>query len=176
MRIDGESRLTARLTVLAGAGGSGKDSVVEWVRAGSPSVWVPVPATTRPRRVPEVDGVHYVFLDRPAFERMITANALFEWTELGGHLYGTPREPIEDRLRTGQPVLLPLDLAGARQVRAAAPGARLVLLVPPTGEPDPAAVAEADAIVVHDLVEHAAIELVGLLGSFPTPAQPPVSG
>lgn len=159
--------------------------MVALVRARFPSVWVSVPATTRARHPAESADAR-VFVSRPAFERMIADGELVEWAELGGDLYGTPWDPIAHRLRAGRPVLLCLDLVGARQVRAQVPGARLVLLVGPStdpdllravsADPDRTVESDIDAVVVHDLAERAAAELVGLLGSsFLTPAQPRVS-
>ena len=126
--MDGDARPDARLTVLTGPSWAGRDSVVELVRARAPFVRVPVSVTTRRRRAHEVDGVHYTFVDRPAFERMIADQRLLEWAELGGNLYGTPREPVERWLRAGEPVLLVLDTVGAGLVKAAVPEARLVRL------------------------------------------------
>jgi guanylate kinase len=187
--VDGDARPDARLTVLTGPSWAGRDSVVELVRARAPFVRVPVSVTTRRRRAHEVDGVHYTFVDRPAFERLIADQLLLEWAELGGNLYGTPREPVEAWLRAGEPVLLVLDTVGAGLVKAAMPEARLVRLTAPAGSmpapagsvparpADPPASADADVTVVNDSAERAADELVSLLGSSClTPARPPVGG
>jgi len=188
--VEEETRPAARLTVLSGPSGVGKDSVIELIRARSPWVWLSVSVTTRPKRPYEVDGVHYHFVDRPEFERLIQSGRLLEWAEFAGNLYGTPRDPVEARLREGEPVLLKIDLQGARQVRKAMPSAQLVFLAPPSweelkrrligrGTDDPetirrrlehareelAAEPEFDVTVVNDNVERAADELVGLLGS-----------
>lgn len=185
-----QARPAARLTVLSGPSGVGKDSVIEMVRARSPWVWLSVSVTTRPKRANEIDGVHYHFVDHAEFERMIRAGDLLEWAEFAGQRYGTPRAPVLARLRAGEPVLLKIDLQGARQVRAAMPDAQLVFLAPPgwaelerrlvgRGTDDPetirrrlehareelAAEAEFDVTVVNDSVVRAADELVGLLGS-----------
>jgi guanylate kinase len=187
---DGDTRPAARLTVLSGPSGVGKDSVIELIRARSPWVWLSVSVTTRRARHNEVDGVHYHFVDRTEFERMVTTGQLLEWAEFAGNRYGTPRAPVEARLREGEPVLLKIDLQGARQVRRAMPSARLVFLAPPSwaelerrligrGTDDPetirrrlehareelAAEPEFDVTVVNDSVVRAAGELVGLLGS-----------
>jgi guanylate kinase len=138
------------------------------VRARSPGVWLPVPVTTRPRRDREVDGDGYRFIDQAAFARMIETGALLEWAELGGRWYGTPRGPVVARLRGGVPVLLAIDLRGARAVRRLIPEARLVLLAPPGWDPTLADVnlaAEVDITIVTDSIERAADELVRLLGS-----------
>ncbi|AVT40311.1 guanylate kinase [Plantactinospora sp. BB1] len=162
-------RPAARLTVLAGPSGAGKDSVTELVRSRSPRLWLPVPVTTRPRRRYEIDGVHYRFLDRTEFARLLDGGELLEWSEIGLHRYGTPREPVRARLSAGQPVLLPIDLRGAYQVRAAMPQARLVYLAPTRSDAH-AAGREFDATVVNDVLGRAADELVSLLGSsFLTP-------
>jgi guanylate kinase len=184
--------------VLSGPSGVGKDSVIELIRARSRSVWLSVSVTTRPKRDYEVDGVHYYFVDRSQFLRMVESGELLEWAEFAGHFYGTPRRPVEATLRRGRPALLKIDLQGARQVRKAMPDALLVFLAPPSwnelerrligrGTDDPetirrrlehareelAAEAEFDVTVVNDSVERAAEELLELLGSAArTPVHP----
>lgn len=123
---------TARLVVLSGPSGVGKSTVVRALRARHPDLWVSVSTTTRFPRPGETDGVHYQFVTRERFEQMVAAGELLEWATFAGNLYGTPRGPVLDRLADGQAVLLEIDLQGARQVRAAVPGARLVFLTPPT--------------------------------------------
>ncbi len=177
MSTDGEARSATRLTVLAGPSGSGRDGVVELVRARSPAVWTPVPVTTRPRRGHEVDGVDRVFLDPAGFERLLAAGGLLEWSRMGPHRRGTPYEPLRSRLAAGDPVLLPLDLAGALLVRVALPQARMVLLHPPGYIPDPVTSGHFEHTVVHDLTERVVDRLVGLFGSsFLAPARPRVRG
>ncbi|MGN9812965.1 guanylate kinase [Micromonospora sp. BQ11] len=177
MSTDDRARPAARLTVLTGPSGSGRESVVESVRARSPSVWVPVPATTRPRRPHEVDGVDRLFLTRTEFDRRLAAGELLEWSRIGPYRRGTPYEPLRACLDTGRAVLLSLDLPGALLVRSALPDVRLVLLHPPGTAPDPAVDAVAELAVAHDLTERVVDELVGLFGSsFLAPARPRVRG
>ncbi len=128
------SRGDGRLTVLSGPSGVGKSTVVRAIRQDHPEVWLSVSTTTRFPRPGEVDGVHYTFLSRPAFERRAAGGEFLEWAEFAGHLYGTPRRPVEERMAAGVPVLLEIDLQGARQVRAAVPTACLVFLKPPSWE------------------------------------------
>jgi guanylate kinase len=178
----------ARLTVLSGPSGVGKDSVIELIRARAPWVWLSVSVTTRRIRPYEVDGVHYHFVTRAEFERLVDGSQLLEWADFAGNLYGTPRGPVEARLSAGQPVLLKIDLQGARQVREAMPEAQLVFLAPPSwaelerrlmgrGTDDPetvrhrlehareemAAQPDFDVTIVNHFVEQAASELLGLL-------------
>jgi guanylate kinase len=99
-----------------------------------PEIWQSVSMTTRPPRPGEVDGLHYYFCDDSTFDAALAAGDLLEWAEFAGHRYGTPRLPVMERLASGEPVLLEIELEGARQVRAAMPDALLVFLAPPSWE------------------------------------------
>ena len=178
----------ARLTVLSGPSGVGKGSLVRVVREQHPQVWLSVSVTTRAPRPGETDGVEYHFVDQAEFDRMAEADELLEHDAHMGASYGTPRAPVEEQLAGGNPVLLEIDLMGARQVRAAMPDAQLVFLAPPTfdelarrlvgrGTEDPAKVRvrldrariemaaedEFDVVVVNDDLEAAAARLVALM-------------
>jgi guanylate kinase len=118
--------------VLSGPSGVGKSTLVAYLRKAHPEVWLSVSATTRKPRPRERHGVEYFFVTDDEFDRMIAAGELLEWAEFAGHRYGTPRQPVFDRLAAGTPVLLEIDLQGARQVRRSLPDAQLVFLAPPS--------------------------------------------
>ena len=120
-----------RLTVLSGPSGVGKSTVVRELRAHHPELWLSVSATTRFPRPGEVDGVHYHFVTEERFAELVRSGGLLEWAAFAGHHYGTPRSPVLERLAAGVPVLLEIELQGARQVRVAMPDAQLVFLAPP---------------------------------------------
>ncbi|WP_202879319.1 guanylate kinase [Nocardioides cynanchi] len=125
----------SRLTVLAGPTAVGKGSVSADIRAHHPEVWISVSATTRPPRPGEQNGVHYWFVSEAEFDRMVAQDELLEWAVVHQRArYGTPRGPVDDALAAGRPALLEIDLQGARQVRAAMPGAYFCFLAPPSWE------------------------------------------
>ena len=80
----------------------------------------------------EIDGVDYFFVSNERFDQMIQEGAFLEWAEFAGNRYGTPREPVDQWLSLGKHVLLEIEIAGARQVRAAAPDALLLFIAPPS--------------------------------------------
>ena len=123
-----------RLTVLSGPSGVGKSTVVAHMRKAHPEVWLSVSATTRKPRPGERHGVQYFFADDGEFDKLIANGELLEWAEFAGNRYGTPREAVMDRLDAGEPVLLEIDLQGARQIRESMPEAQLVFLAPPSWE------------------------------------------
>ncbi|MGW2252628.1 guanylate kinase [Kitasatospora sp. NPDC001660] len=178
-----------RLTVLSGPSGVGKSTVVAHMRKQHPEVWLSVSATTRHPRPGEQNGVQYHFVDNDEFDKLIANGELLEWAVFAGNRYGTPRSAVLEKLERGEPVLLEIDLQGARQVRESMPEAQLVFLAPPswdelvrrlTGrgtEPQDviekrleaakvelAAEPEFDTTLVNTSVEQVAAELLALLG------------
>jgi guanylate kinase len=178
----------ARLLVLSGPSGVGKSSIVGYIREHHPDIWFSVSVTTRPPRPGEVDGVDYFFITAERFEELQSQGALLEWASFAGNFYGTPAEPVRERLNRGIAVMCEIELAGARQVRAADPHALLVFLAPPswdvlverltgrgtespevvstrliTAREELAAEAEFDVVVVNDHIARAAEEIIALL-------------
>jgi len=186
----GDAVRRGRLVVLAGPSAVGKSSVVRLLRERMPEVVFSVSVTTRDPRPGEVDGQDYHFISREEFDRMVGAGDLLEWAEIHGGLQrsGTPAEPVRQALADGKPVLLEVDLVGARSVRAAMPEAVLTFMAPPSWEvlvsrltgrgTEPADVVERrlqtakvelaaqdefDTVIVNEDVSQACDELVSLL-------------
>ncbi|MBC1261328.1 guanylate kinase [Synechococcus sp. BSF8S] len=130
----GSPSTPGRLTVISGPSGVGKGTLVDALLQRHPSLWLSVSATTRTPRPGEIDGVTYRFLDRERFETQVQAGGFLEWAEFAGNLYGTPRGPVEEHLAQGQPVLLEIELEGARQVRRSFPAGFQVFIKPPSFE------------------------------------------
>jgi len=124
----------ARLSVITGPSGVGKGTLVSQLLVRHPSIWLSVSATTRAPRPGDVEGESYFFLSRERFEQQVEAGGFLEWAEFAGNLYGTPREPVERQLALGRPVLLEIELEGARQVRRSFPTGFQVMIKPPSLE------------------------------------------
>lgn len=123
------------VTVLAGPTAVGKGTVSAFIRAQYPEIWLSVSATTRAPRPGEIPGVHYDFVSEDEFTALVESGQMLEWAVVHGrNRYGTPRRPVEEARDAGRPVLLEIDLAGARQVRQSMPEARFVFLAPPSWE------------------------------------------
>ena len=101
------------------------------LRRASPQVWLSVSVTTRAPRPGEADGREYHFITEPEFQRQVRDGELLEWANFAGTVRH-PARPGAGQMAAGTPVLLEIDLAGARQVRQAVDGALLVFLAPPS--------------------------------------------
>ncbi|WP_067571888.1 guanylate kinase [Nocardia acidivorans] len=181
-----------RLVVLVGPSAVGKSTVVRCVRERLPELVFSVSATTRAPRPGEVDGRDYRFVSREQFDAMITADELLEWADIHGGLQrsGTPAAPVREALAAGHPVLIEVDLEGARSIRKTMPEAQLVFLAPPswdelvsrltsrgtespeviarrlqTARTELAACDEFDTVIVNDEVTTACEQLVSLFVS-----------
>jgi guanylate kinase len=124
----------ARLSVITGPSGVGKGTLVSRLLALHPQIWLSVSATTRAPRQGEQEGVNYFFFSRERFEQQVQEGGFLEWAEFAGNLYGTPRQPVEQHLAAGRPVLLEIELEGARQVRRSFPAGFQLFIKPPSFE------------------------------------------
>ncbi len=180
---------TGRLVVVSGPSGVGKGTVIQAL-SHHVSFHLSVSATTREKRPGEVDGEDYHFVTRDEFEAWVAGGRMLEWAEYAGNLYGTPRQPVVEKLQAGHDVILEIEVQGARQVREAMADAVLVFILPPSideladrlrGRGDTANVAERletakrelqsvaifDHTVVNDEVDRAADELRSILRVLP---------
>lgn len=181
---------SAPVVVLSGPSAVGKSTIVRCLRERLPDLYFSVSVTTRAPRPGEVDGVDYSFVSPERFQQLIDDDLLLEWAEIHGGLHrsGTPAQPIRDATSAGRPVLIEVDLAGARAVKQAMPEALTVFLAPPnwealesrltgrgtetpeamdrrlaTARAELAAQGDFDRVVVNSQLESACAELVSLL-------------
>ena len=125
----------APLYVIVGPTAVGKGTVIRRLLEDHPEVQLSVSATTRPPRPGEVDGRDYFFVSDEEFDRLVGEDALLEWATVHQvHRYGTPADWVDEQRRSGQPVLLEVDLEGARQVRDHVSDAKIIFVAPPSWE------------------------------------------
>jgi guanylate kinase len=124
----------ARVFVITGPSGVGKGTLISGLMAQLPQLQLSVSATTRAPREGERDGVQYHFLTGEQFDKLEEAGGFVEHANYAGRRYGTLRRELEQRTSEGIPVVLEIEVQGARQVRAAMPDALQVFIAPPSLE------------------------------------------
>lgn len=106
------------ILILSSPSGAGKTTLTRAIaQDGGWGLDLSISVTTRARRPSEIDGRHYRFIDREAFEDLRTRDDLLEWAEVHGNFYGTPRRPVERTLAQGRDMIFDIDYQGTRQVR-----------------------------------------------------------
>lgn len=125
-----------QLVVLAGPSAVGKSTVVSGLRSAVPDLYFSVSMTTRAPRPGEVDGKDYFFVTPEHFQGRIDRGEMLEWADIHGGLQrsGTPAGPVQEAMGAGRPVLVEVDLAGARNIKRLLPEAQTVFLAPPSWE------------------------------------------
>lgn len=122
----------ARVFVITGPSGVGKGTLIRGLMERLPQLELSVSATTRPERPGEQDGIDYHFLAPEEFERLVQESGFVEHADYAGRRYGTLRDELDGRVRAGVPLVLEIEVQGARQVRAALPEALQVFIAPPS--------------------------------------------
>ena len=179
-----------QLVVLAGPSAVGKSTVVSGLRSAVPDLYFSVSMTTRAPRPGEVDGKDYFFVTPEHFQGRIDRGEMLEWADIHGGLQrsGTPAGPVQEAMDAGRPVLVEVDLAGARNIKRLLPEAQTVFLAPPswdilvqrlpgrgtetpevierrltTAREELDAQGEFDVVVVNDNVDTAVATIAGIL-------------
>jgi guanylate kinase len=120
------------LFIISAPSGTGKTTLCKQLVASIPGLWHSVSYTTRKARAGEEHGREYFFIEEPAFQQMIDRHEFVEWARVYGHLYGTPRKTLADKIEQGIDVLLEIDVQGALQVKKKFDDAVSVFILPPS--------------------------------------------
>ena len=124
----------SRVVVITGPSGVGKGTLIRALRDRVPELELSVSATTRKPRPGETHGTDYWFLSPEDFEARVAAGGFVEHAEYSGNRYGTLRSELDLRVAAGRPVLLEIEVQGARQVRETMPEAMQIFIAPPSAE------------------------------------------
>jgi guanylate kinase len=103
--------------VLSSPSGAGKTTLSRMLLDSVPGLEMSVSVTTRRKRQGEIDGRDYRFIDVPRFRQMVNKDQLLEHAKVFDNFYGTPRDPVEEALRSGRDVLFDIDWQGTQQLR-----------------------------------------------------------
>ena len=121
-----------KVVIVSGPSGVGKSTICKEVVKRFDNIYLSVSVTTRPKSEAEVDGQDYWFISEQEFQERIDKDLLLEHAEVFGHLYGTPRDKVEEAVREGKNVILEIDVQGAKQAQAIFPEAVMIFILPPT--------------------------------------------
>jgi guanylate kinase len=121
-----------KVVVVSGPSGVGKSTICKEVVKRLNNARLNVSVTTRPKGESEVDGQDYWFISQEQFQQRVSKGLLLEYAEVFGHLYGTPKDKVEEALQAGEIVILEIDVQGAKQVKAIYPAAVMIFILPPT--------------------------------------------
>ena len=104
------------LFVISAPSGAGKSTLIARIRRIFPHIRYSISCTSRPPRKGETEGVDYYFVSTDKFRMMIERDEFLEWKEVHGNLYGTPVAPVNDALASARPMILDIDVEGAKEV------------------------------------------------------------
>ncbi len=120
------------LIILSGPSGSGKDTVLNKLVENRDDIKISVSMTTRKKRMDEIDGFHYYFVDKEYFERKISEDKMLEYAEYAKNYYGTPKAPVDEMLSNGKAVILKIEVQGAEKIRKRYSDVISIFLMPPS--------------------------------------------
>lgn len=126
------SKKRGRLVLYTGSSGVGKGTILEELKKRDPNIKVSISNTTRNKRNGEIDGVHYNFVTREQFEKLIKENGYLEYAEYCDNYYGTPKKAVEDMLDDGYTVILEIEVQGGLQIMKKHPDVLSIFILPPS--------------------------------------------
>ena len=118
--------------IVSGPSGVGKSTICKEVVKRIEDAHISVSVTTRPKGEGEVDGRDYWFVSKEQFEQRIKEGGFLEYAEVFGHLYGTPKDKVDEAPLAGKTVILEVDVQGGRRAKAMYPDAVMIFVLPPT--------------------------------------------
>ncbi|TGL87832.1 guanylate kinase [Leptospira congkakensis] len=127
-------KVNPNLYIISSVAGGGKSTIIAALLAEYPEFYFSISCTTREPRPGDKEGKTYHFLSVPEFQKRIAAGEFYEWAEVHGNYYGTPKGPILDAIRDHRVALLDLDVQGAKTVKELRPESVTIFIEPPSRE------------------------------------------
>jgi guanylate kinase len=123
-----------KVVIVSGPSGVGKSTICQGVARQLSNIYLSISATTRPRGPGETHGKDYWFISEQDFQERLEKGSFIEHAEVFGHLYGTPKDKVEEALHDGKTVILEIDVQGAKQAKAFYPDAIMIFILPPSAK------------------------------------------
>jgi guanylate kinase len=123
-----------RVVIVSGPSGVGKSTICKEIVSRLDYVYLSISVTTRPKSEIEIDGQDYWFISEEDFRDRIDKGLLLEHAEVFGHLYGTPKDKVEEALQAGKVVILEIDVQGAIKTKVVYPEAVTIFILPPSAK------------------------------------------
>ena len=123
-----------KLHVISGPSGVGKSTIIDQVMMRVPGLGYSISHTSRRPRGKEVNGVHYHFVEKKTFRRMIDNGEFVEWAKVYNDYYGTSLAGLKERMDDGFDMLMDLDVHGAENIKKHFKEAVLIFVLPPSIE------------------------------------------
>jgi len=126
------NKTKGKVVIVSGPSGVGKSTICKEVTKRLNNTYLSISCTTRPRSNAEVNGRDYWFISEEEFRQRIAQGLFLEYAEVYGHLYGTPKDKVDEALRSGRSVILEIDVQGAKQVKRIYKDAVMIFIFPPS--------------------------------------------
>ena len=123
-----------KVVIVSGPSGVGKSTICREIVGRLNDVCLSVSMTTRPKSEAEIDGQDYWFVSEEEFKERLDKGLFLEYAEVFGHLYGTPRDKVEEMLQACRTVILEIDVQGAKQIKAIYAYAVMIFILPPSAK------------------------------------------
>ncbi len=130
--MDKSNGATGKVVIVSGPSGVGKSTICREAARRIENAYLSVSVTARPRGKGEKHGKNYWFVSKEQFQQRAGKGEFLEHAEVFGHLYGTPKDKVEQALNQGKTVILEIDVQGAKQVKATYPDAVMIFILPPS--------------------------------------------
>ena len=121
-----------KVIIVSGPSGVGKSTICKEILKKLDYVYLSVSVTTRPKSEVEVDGQDYWFVSEEDFQERIDKDLLLEYAEVFGHLYGTPKDKVNEAMQAGKVVILEIDVQGAIKTKEVFPDAVMIFILAPS--------------------------------------------
>jgi len=122
-----------QIFVITAPSGTGKTTIIKNIlEKGVEGIGYSISHTTRKPRKGESHGLHYYFVDRENFEKMIEAHEFVEWAVVYDYLYGTSISSINRELSSGKDLLMDVDIQGYQAIKRQFPDSLSIFILPPS--------------------------------------------